>query len=425
MALAILGGCGAVGGSSSAGDDPKIMNVVPDHGPAIGHVMVTVTGSGFAKGTPVVVVGGVEAPTVTAASDTQLTFELPPGPEGHTVDVMVSTERGFTVASQAFQYNLLPVVLSITPAVGRALGGTNVTLTGRGFQQLEAGIPMITIGGGVATNVQIIDDRTLTATTAASVAGTPVFSPLDVELHNANGTATLARAFSETAHGLLAMDRNQNSMVWIDIATGNSIHLARFQQPQVGGCALSPTGQLFGWTVDPTDNNKLLLATLDPLTGEVTSIGKLLDTTNVAHTASALAFVGNTLFAVDTGRRGTPSTKLTTINPTNGVVTVLAAGTALAKGSAIFAKDANTLFFVKMANSTLDTVATATGVLTAGPTMTGRAVKAHGLTSVGGTMYMADSQGIVYTVNPATGATTVIGNIGARINALCETPPSF
>ncbi|HET7503553.1 MAG TPA: hypothetical protein VFK02_21170, partial [Kofleriaceae bacterium] len=280
--------------------------------------------------------------------------------------------------------------------------------------------------GGVATNVQIISDQMLTATTALSLPGTQVFTPIDVELSNANGTGILTKSFRQTAHGLLAMDRNQMAMVWIDIATGNTIRLARFQR-QVGGCALSPTGQLFGYAIDPNDN-RAALAILDPLAGDVMQIGKLLDAANVAHTASSMTFVSNTLFAVDTAtNRGTPSTKLTTINTTNGVVTVVAGGTGtvLPKGNSIFAKDATSVFFVKMANGTLDTIDTTTGVLTAGPAMTGHVAKAHGLVTVGGTMFMADVQGAIYTVNPSTGATTAFANVGGRVNALCETPPSF
>jgi hypothetical protein len=421
--VATLGGCGAVTSSAGSANDPKIISIAPDHGPAIGGITITVTGKGFSAGTPIVVVGGVEAPMAAAASDTQLTFELPPGAEGHAVDVTVSNTNGYGTASNVFTYNVRPVVLSITPAGGRAVGGTNVTLTGRGFQNLEAGIPTITIGGGVATNVQIISDQMLTATTAPSPAGTPVFTPVDIELANANGAATLKKAFSETAHGLLAVDHNQNAMVWIDTDTGNSIPLARFQR-QVGACALSPTGQLFGWAVDPADGQRGL-ATMDPLTGAVTQLGKLADAGNVVHHASSIAFVGNTLFAVDTGRAPSLSNKLMTVNTTSGVVTVLAGGTVLPRANGILAKDANTLFFVKTANGTLDTLDTATGVLTAGPTLTGRAQKAHALAAIGATVYMADRQGTLYSVNTTNGATSVVGNIPATINGLCETPPSF
>jgi hypothetical protein len=58
-------------------------------------------------------------------------------------------------------------VTSIAPASGSTFGGTAVTIGGEGF----AAGATVTIGGAAATSVVVVNDRTITATTAARAAG--------------------------------------------------------------------------------------------------------------------------------------------------------------------------------------------------------------------------------------------------------------
>jgi fibronectin-binding autotransporter adhesin len=60
-----------------------------------------------------------------------------------------------------------PIVTSITPASGSTAGGTSVTITGTGF----TGASGVTFGGVAAANFTVVNDTTITATTAAGRAG--------------------------------------------------------------------------------------------------------------------------------------------------------------------------------------------------------------------------------------------------------------
>ena len=62
----------------------------------------------------------------------------------------------------------LPVVTSISPAIGSTLGGTSVTITGSGF----TGATAVDFGTIPATDVIVVDDNTITATTPADERGT-------------------------------------------------------------------------------------------------------------------------------------------------------------------------------------------------------------------------------------------------------------
>ena len=84
-----------------------------------------------------------------------------------------------------------PTVTSITPTTGPVSGGTAVTITGSGFL---AGAT-VTIGGVAATNVNVVNATTITATTPAVSAS----GPADVVVTNPGGaSSTLAGAFSFT-----------------------------------------------------------------------------------------------------------------------------------------------------------------------------------------------------------------------------------
>ena len=71
----------------------------------------------------------------------------------------------------AFEYNGIapaPTVNNISPVTGSTVGGTNITITGTYF----IGATAVTIGGTAATNVTVVNDSTITATTPAHAVGT-------------------------------------------------------------------------------------------------------------------------------------------------------------------------------------------------------------------------------------------------------------
>ncbi len=443
--LALAAACGEVGGGASTDDDPTITALSPTSGPATGGIAITVTGERLEAGEPVVLVGGILAPTATLVSDTQLTFVLPPGLEGDIVDVTVANQNGFAVSTSSFEYNLKPVVLGISPPTGRNLGGTQVTVVGRGFQDNAAGVPTLMVGGAPATDVQIIDDRTLIATTTAIPLTVKTFTALDVVLTNANGESTLAGSFIATARGLIALERGQGRMFYVNGTDGGTVEL-RQPDHRVRACAVGPDGTLFGVGRSTLDGRHELI-TFDPITGSTVIIGKLDSGPDVNHGLSSIAFVGTKLLGMDTGQ-GARTNQLVEINTTTGGVTLVGTPLAVQRGNAIAADASGSLFYADRSDGTLNTVTTA-GKMTVGPQITGGTCSVpsdcasgfvctlnsclrntqvvHGMVNAGATLYLIERSfpSSIFTVNPATGVATLLNTFSTSIVGACETPPNF
>jgi hypothetical protein len=80
------------------------------------------------------------------------------------------------------------VLTGIAPNAGPIEGGQNVTVAGSGF---EGAAPAVSIGVAATTNVVVVDDSTLIATTGANAAGT-----YDVTATSGAAVATLAQAYT-------------------------------------------------------------------------------------------------------------------------------------------------------------------------------------------------------------------------------------
>jgi hypothetical protein len=440
LCVVLLAGCGSVTSGNSKSGEPTIDSVSPDHGSVVGGTMVTLTGKNFSSnGTPIVVVGGHQATNVVVTSSNEVTFDAPAGDqEGATVDVTFSSGGGFGTLPQSYTFNYQPVVLMISPPVGKSTGGTNVTITGRNFTA-DSGMPTIMLGGGAATNVQIVDDKTITATTGAAAAGTPAFTPLDVALTTANGTATLPNAFAISRQGLIAIGPtpprccSAAAVTYIDPVLGTVKPLSTMGI-HAHACALSPTGELYVVGMPVTQRTAARqLYTLDPLTGNTTLVGPLVDGGNVQHNIGSLTFDGNTLYGIDSGQLGGANSRtLAAIDPNSGRVSLIGAAMTVGVDNAIAAKDAATLYVADATNTSLDTIAVATGVRTAGLAFAGgNPDRVHGLVNTSGGIYLASTfQKALYTVNlGGSAALTSFASVAAQspqtITGLCQTPPSF
>jgi hypothetical protein len=84
-------------------------------------------------------------------------------------------------AKAARKLTFPPLVSLVSPAVGPVGGGTAVTVTGYGF----TGATGVSFGGTAATAVTVVNNATLTCTTAAHAAGA-----VDVAVTTPNGTGT-------------------------------------------------------------------------------------------------------------------------------------------------------------------------------------------------------------------------------------------
>lgn len=424
LAIVALAACGSVGESNSGENDPTITSVSPDHGPTTGGITVTLEGTGFSAGDPFVVVGGVLANNAVATSDSQLTFELPPGIENELVDVTVGNGNGFGSKLAAFRYNPRPIILSVTPEVGRSAGGTQITITGRGFQQLEAGVPTIRIGGGVASDVQIVDDKTMTATTGAVNGEIKPFTKVDVEIQNANGTVVMPEAFTITARGLLALARGNSRVHFIDKVTGEVTQLARVTH-RISSCT-TKDGILYGSGRGADGTHELV--TFDPISGAETVVGKLREANMTQHALGAISFVGTKLVGIDNSPRGPRTNRLMEIDPATGTVTFIGAtAMALQPAAGITQRDATTLYYADRSNANLGTINANNSTLAPGPAFSGGSTSTvHSLTNLDGTLYLTERDtSRLFTVNPATAALTLLANLSFPPSAMCETPSTF
>ena len=88
-----------------------------------------------------------------------------------------------------------PTVTAISPASGLTSGGTTITLNGTNF----FGASSVTVGGALATSVNVVSATVLTAVTPAGSIG----SAVSVSVTTPGGTGTLASAFSYYEAGTL------------------------------------------------------------------------------------------------------------------------------------------------------------------------------------------------------------------------------
>ena len=167
---------------------PTVSAVTPDSGSPAGGTAVTLTGTGFRTGIQVDF-GGQAATDVVVLSATELTATTPAHSAG-LVDVEVSTTGGSGTLSNGFTYVAAPTITGVDPFEGPTTGGTTVTITGTHL----TGTTGVNFGGLPATDVDVVNDSTVTAKTPAHPED---FA--DVEVTTPGGTATLAFGFTYVA----------------------------------------------------------------------------------------------------------------------------------------------------------------------------------------------------------------------------------
>ena len=149
---------------------PTVSKLEPASGPTAGGNSVKITGERF-TGVTAVKFGGNSAGFVVD-SPTQITATAPPGTLGSTVDVIVTTPAGSSLASSTSKYEYvgLPTVTAINPATGPTSGGNTVTITGSYFVTGTT----VKFGGNSATNVTVVSDTEMTVTAPAGTSGSTV-----------------------------------------------------------------------------------------------------------------------------------------------------------------------------------------------------------------------------------------------------------
>jgi subtilase family serine protease len=162
------------------GIPPTVTGLSPTSGSVSGGTSVVITGANF-NGVSAVNFGTSNATTFTVISATQIMATSPTG--GGVVDVTVVSSGGTSSISSADHFTYVgPVVTSLSPTSGPAIGGTSVTITGTGF----SGATAVKFG---ATSAVTFTVNSVTQITATAPAGTGV---VDVTVTSPSGTSVIS-----------------------------------------------------------------------------------------------------------------------------------------------------------------------------------------------------------------------------------------
>jgi hypothetical protein len=131
-------------------------------------------------------------PNYTFASTMKAGLEKTPYPTGGgggaaSLDTVAAVETTATTSVS----NVVPNVLSVTPATGLAAGGTAVTIRGSSFTGTTGS--GVKFGPTAATSVVVVNDGTITCTSPAKTAGA-----YDVTVTTPNGTSGAGVQFTYT-----------------------------------------------------------------------------------------------------------------------------------------------------------------------------------------------------------------------------------
>jgi hypothetical protein len=173
---------------------PTVTSLSPTGGPLVGNQTVTVNGGGFLNATGVTF-GGTAGTGLSVTNAGQLTVVTPMHSAGAS-NVVVTGPGGSSPATVSYTYFPVPTLAGmgpIAPTSGTGAGGTSVTITGTGF----TGATGVKVGPANCAAFTVVNDTTITATTAAGPVGAAA-----VAVTTPGGTATTAGAF--TFSGYLA-----------------------------------------------------------------------------------------------------------------------------------------------------------------------------------------------------------------------------
>jgi IPT/TIG domain len=302
---------------------------------------------------------------------------------------------------------MAPVIATVVPDWGSMSGGTRVTLTGSGFRGAHLAV---TFGASSADLATVISDTELIVTTPSGP-----HMPVTVAVKTDGGAASAAIQFRYLAPLYAADGRGvtPGNLYTVDPTNARSTFVGALGVA-LTGLALSPGGILFGATAAKGGG---ALVTIDPYTSRVTAIGPLLTAANApAHTPD-LAFEGTRML-------GWHGNSLTMIDPATGRVTPFAVQ-ASGGGMGLASAGPGVVLLAKTFN--LATVNTTNGIVASGPTLSSNK-SVNSLTFVGATLYGSEATSTtpntstLVTINPGTGATTIIGALPPNIDAMGGIP---
>jgi IPT/TIG domain len=170
---------------------PTVSSLSPNNGLTSGGTAVTITGTNFAAGAAVTF-GSAAATNVIVVNNTTITATTPMGSTGVVTVTVTNVGSQSGSLANGFTYVVgAPAVSSVSPNNGPVAGGTAVTITGTNFAAGAA----VTFGSAAATNVIVVNNTTITATTPVGSAGTVTITVTDV----GSQSGSLANGFTYNA----------------------------------------------------------------------------------------------------------------------------------------------------------------------------------------------------------------------------------
>lgn len=164
---------------------PTITNISPNSGPTAGSTVVTITGTAFVS-VSAVRFGATDALSFIVNSPTSITATSPAHTAGM-IDIRVVAAAGTsgTAPEDQFTYLASPIVTSVNPPDGNALGGTAVDIHGSQF----TGTTAVMFGATGAASFIVSSDTYISAVSPAHAAAT-----IDIRVTTPIGTSAITVA---------------------------------------------------------------------------------------------------------------------------------------------------------------------------------------------------------------------------------------
>jgi hypothetical protein len=180
--------------TSATASGLTLTTISPNTGPAVGGTLVTLTGTGFSGGAALYF-GNVPATDVSSPGSSTILARTPLNVAGNVPVTVVNSDGSSVTLASGFTYEGSNgfALTSVSPSTGPAAGGSVIVISGAGFVSGA----MVTVGGANASNVWVVGDSQLYATTPAGGAGAAT-----VTVTNPGGlSASLASGFTYGAGG--------------------------------------------------------------------------------------------------------------------------------------------------------------------------------------------------------------------------------
>ena len=169
----------------------SVSAVSPQAGPAQGGTLLTVTGTGFGKGTAFVVGDRLGIDPLILDEHTAV-LVAPPSKPGF-VAVSAANSDGSGTLKHAFTYHLAPRLDRIEPSIGPLAGGNPIRLIGEGLFASGATVELLTgtLKSSAVVVASALDGSWLTVTAPA----TGIAGPRDVRYTGPDGNSLAAQAY--------------------------------------------------------------------------------------------------------------------------------------------------------------------------------------------------------------------------------------